>query len=456
MKLGERASKALKCAAIVLATAVGLALLLLACAMVPREAIQPKMRQTATWMANQEQVDYAYDYVLATQLHYSADAVWLSIAYDFDETDPLESMIWARYAQWPGETMNGSLYQSVKHERPGTQEYLRYWHGPAGIMRVLHLFLNIEQIYGLLCVLVAVLFVALLVLLWRHGLRGEAAAFALAMFMVSAWIAPLCLEYVWIFLVMLVASLVIVRRESRGASGRLPVLFLGTGEGTAFLDFLTTETLTLTIPILLVLRARKRWGRESDARRIVGCCIAWLVGFAGMWAAKWALSSVVLGTDVMPYVNGHVTERLAGDVGLALGNFLVAALARNVLRLFVFDYGTAGTVVLCALMAALVIPLLAGKLRVRGRIDWKAVLVYVGIALLPYVRYLVLHNHAYGHYCFTYRAQAATVMALCFVVMELLEPVSKPAAKRVPKPAPKPAAKRVPKPAPKPAPKASQ
>ena len=420
MELREGANKVLKGMVVALATAVGLALLLLLCATVPRAAIQDKMSESALWIANHEMIEYVVEDIPATGILYSSDAVWLSIAYDFYETQQLESMIWARYCLWPGEDLNGSLLQSVMNQQLGINQYLRYWHGPAGLMRVLHLFLNIEQIYGILCVVVAALFVALLVLLWRHDMRAEALVLVLAMFMVSAWVVPLGLSYVWVFIVMFVAAFVGVRREVYGASGLLPVLFLVTGEVTAFLDFLTTETLTLTIPLLLVLRARSRRGRKSDFGLVVACCVAWLVGFAGMWAAKWALASAALGIDAMPYVSEHIVERLGGDVGLGPQEFLTATIVLNVRCLSVLDFGVVGILVLCVLVAALTITLFMDKGRARRHIDWKVVLVYVGIALLPYVRYLVLHNHAYVHYFFTYRAQAATVMALCFIVMELI------------------------------------
>ena len=68
-----------------------------------------------------------------------------------------------------------------------------------------------------------------------------------------------------------------------------------------------------------------------------------------------------------------------------------------------------------------VIPAALGKLSVRQEIDTSNILLYACVALIPYVRYLVLHNHSYIHYSFTYRAQAATVIAICFIFFELFE-----------------------------------
>ena len=52
-------------------------------------------------------------------------------------------------------------------------------------------------------------------------------------------------------------------------------------------------------------------------------------------------------------------------------------------------------------------------------IDKKRVIIYLTIGLIPYIRYFVLHNHAFKHYFFTYRAQAGTVLAIVLVLNEL-------------------------------------
>ena len=40
------------------------------------------------------------------------------------------------------------------------------------------------------------------------------------------------------------------------------------------------------------------------------------------------------------------------------------------------------------------------------------------LALLPYLRYLVLSNHAYLHFFFTYRAQMVCIMVVAYLVWE--------------------------------------
>lgn len=412
------------CTAFVLAVLI-LTALLIGTAKIPHSAIQKNMLKSGEYFNSKEQVEYLTKGVLASQLHYSADATWCSIAYNLDPDHSVDSVMWANFSLWEGEDYNGGFYQSVLNEAPGNLvQYLRYWHGPAAILRFLHLILNIRQIYILLSGLLILLTAALLVILIRNHLLPEAVVFLVSLFMVSTWIVPFCLEYVWMFLVMLVAAIAGVKMSLKGRYQHCGILFFLSGIIAAYLDFLTTETITVLIPLLLILRIRRRQNTNagSDWILTIKSCFTWLVGYIGMWIMKWVIASIVLKQNVMPYVTHHIDERIGGDVGLTFPEYLWQAVFRNVDRLFVFDYGLAGAITLVVLIILfVVIPVWKNWVSVKTQINKSRMLLFACLGLVPYVRYLVLHNHSYGHYCFTYRAQAASVMALCFVILELLD-----------------------------------
>ena len=412
------------CSAFILAV-LTLTVLMIGAAKIPTSAIQLNMLKSGEYFNSKKQAEYLTEGVLASQLHYSADATWCSIAYNLDPDHPLESAMWANFSLWEGENYNGGFYRSVLNEAPGKLvQYLRYWHGPAAILRFLHLFLNIKQIYILLSELMSLLIVVLFIILIRNHLLSEAVVILLSMFMVSAWIVPLCLEYIWMFLIMLIAAIMSVKMSLNGKYQNCCILFFLTGIIAAYLDFLTTETVTLLIPLLLILRIRGRQhtNMKSDWMLAYKSCFVWLAGYISMWAMKWVIASIVLKQNVMPYVTQHIEERLGGNVGLTLPEYLLQAISRNVGRLFVFDYGFVGALVLVFLIIIFVfIPVWKNWVSVKTQINKNRVILLISLGLIPYIRYLVLHNHSYGHYCFTYRAQAASVMALCFVILELVD-----------------------------------
>ena len=145
-----------------------LTMMLVAAALIPQSAIQQNMLETGKYFNSIDQVEYLTEGVRASQLHYSADATWCSISYNLDPEHPLESAMWASFSLWEGENYNGGFYQSVFHQAPGEmRQYLRYWHGPAAILRFMHLFVNIQQIYIILSVLLFLLIATLIIILRR-------------------------------------------------------------------------------------------------------------------------------------------------------------------------------------------------------------------------------------------------------------------------------------------------
>lgn len=148
-----------------------------------------------------------------------------------------------------------------------------------------------------------------------------------------------------------------------------------------------------------------------------------------MWVAKWAFASIILRQNVLPLVVGHIEERAGGAVsGVSADNYIFTAINRNLKCLFPFEYGIYGAIVLVVFLAIMVVmPVVLSKVTLKKDIYWKQILLYANLGLLPFVRLAVLHNHAYLHYFFTYRALASSVMALCFIVLELIEPTRRKA-----------------------------
>lgn len=400
--------------------------LLVGSAMIPRQNIHEHMLESAEFMVKRPVAYLVFDFARSSKIDYYADCITLSIANYLDENHPLESAMWAKYYGENSNVMNEYLLESVQNNLAPTQEYLRYWHGSAALMRILHLFWNIRTIYIFHIILVAALIGALAWLLIKNGYKGEAIAFIISMIIVAAWFVPLCLEYTYTFLCMLVTAFVGVWFAVHEKHNLIVPLFLISGMATAFFDFLTTETLPLLVPLLFICRIQN--AKKTDSNLWTEClkrCIAWGIGYLGMWALKWATASIVLGIEVMPYVTDHVAERINGKVVSypLTGNMYTDALVKNLRSLFPFEYGIYGAaLVMFFVLIVIVLPVATGRVSIRSSINKSNMLLYAVLGLIPYLRYLVLCNHSFVHFFFTYRAQAASILALCFIIFELVEP----------------------------------
>ena len=335
--------------------------------------------------------------------------------------------MWAKYYTGDGD-VNTSLRTSVNSHLNAETEYLRYWHGSSAVVRFLHLFLNITQIYWMHAVMIAGLFAVLVIVLLRKRLYAELAAFVLSMVMISIWFVPFCLEYTWIFLCMLISSVLGIKFAEEGKKTQLYYLFLITGMVTVYLDFLSAETLTLVVPLILILRVwRKRADNRYGCREQWGFFLKsaglWAIGYVGMWVSKWIIASAVLHENVMPYVKEHISDRIEGvNPAGSLVGYIVGAIMRNVKCLFPFDYGKTGAIILLAMIVVfIVLPVAADKVTIKNEIDKRIIALYLSIGGIPILRYAVLHSHSWYHASFTYRALAGTVLALCCITAEIIE-----------------------------------
>ena len=412
----------IKYAAVFLITVILLTGWLVLAAMIPQSAIQENVLESAEYLCDGELFGTVVEGVEGSKIDRYADSILLAIAYQYDSGHPLESVMRSSYYYSKYQNENENLLDAVTEVFGPNQQYLRYWHGSNVIVRPLLLVFNIQQIYVLNGILLAALAIWLLCILLRKKAFVPAMGIAAGLVMTASWFVPLSLEYTWTYLVMLAVSVISVKLAYAGKWNRMGILFLLSGMVTNYLDFLTTETLTLLIPLLLVLWVDIHENEQKPiahtAKKAGKAILVWTMGYVGMWMMKWLLAAVVLQENVMPYVAGHIQERIGGDIGIGLWRYVTGAIVRNAKCLFPLEYGTAG------LLAAIILLLLAsyvGYVYHKRQINKGRILLYLLIGLIPYIRYIVFHNHSYLHCFFTYRAQMATIAALVMILEELTE-----------------------------------
>lgn len=409
-------------------------------ASIPRDHIQKKSEESADQLIKR---DTAYYNLIGgasgrallrpwdcSKIDQTADSYLLSIAYYLNEDHPLESVLWARYYEGredeaaPLKNMNESFYRSVYENVPTNKQYLRYWHGSLVFVRPLLMVMNLNQMKFFFGVVIAVLLTSLLILLIRKMLVAEATCLGISMIAISIWFVPVSLEYVWMFILMLVTSIVTVMLGTGGKEHYIPMLLFLTGMCAAYFDFFTTETITLLIPLLLLMRIMYRNPRDDKKiwKLTIKYIILWGIGYAGCWMAKWGVAAAVFRINTIPYVQNRVLVHLGAydEHGIMLG--VIGAILRNLSQLFLFGYGKiAAPVTLLLIVFCFFLPVYQGKVKLKEDINWSRIGLYSFLGLIVFVRLIVLWQHSWRHYFFTYRALSASILALCFIVLELVE-----------------------------------
>lgn len=227
---------------------------LIAVAKIPKSAIQKNMLSSARYLSDAGMGNYLIGSIKATSTDQFADALLLKIAYNYDEKNPLKSIVWSAYSGDPSSEAGAFFLESVEHGAAPDHEYLRYWHGSNVLIRPLHLLMDLKQIYILHAIVISLLTICLMIILIKNNCVAEAISILISMAAVSIWTVPFCLEFTWVFLIMLITAIVVVMLVLDNKEHHLGLAFFVSGIITAYMDFLTAETLTFLIPILLVLR----------------------------------------------------------------------------------------------------------------------------------------------------------------------------------------------------------
>jgi hypothetical protein len=404
---------------------------LLLSALIPRESIREKTLESAEYLYEGELFGEVIEGVEGSRIDRYADSILLNIAYHYSDDreagntpgELLRTVLLSAYYFTPDHEENENFLEGVRDDRDANRQYMRYWHGSIALVRPLLTVFSVRQIYILNAVILLILAAGFILRSVIKKRYAAAVGMTAALLLTGSWFVPLSLEYTWTFLLMLIAAFLSVHLAEKGNKDLYAVMFLILGMLTGYLDFLTTETLTLLIPLLLILYTEKKAGISRDRRELYRISLLdtmlWAVGYAGMWILKWVLTAAAFGENVMPYVSEHIEERIGGDMGMGTFWYLISALIRNIGCLFPAGYGTFGMI---AGFALVLFAVYTGYVYHEKDPDRVRILIYSMIALVPYVRYLVLHNHSFLHCFFTYRAQAAAVMAVVLILCELTQP----------------------------------
>lgn len=394
-------------------------LLVLSCT-IPQDKIRENSKLSANYMAENETEFYTP--LLSEdnfKIHDYADAIWLSIAYSVDSKHPLRSALEGKYYNALGDRLyNIFFYRDAINDNlePNTY-YYRYWHGTIMFLRpLLTQFTYMDIRYMNVLLLTGLCFILMIILQNKLDIKA-AVIFAIAVLSVNFFVVPYCIEYVPMFYIMFISSIIILFLKDKQ---KISYLFLITGICSNFFDFLTVETITLCVPLVIHFYDLFNKGETgnfiNNIKYFVKLCTLWICGYMFTWGSKWLMASIVLRRNVMTNVMESISQRSVGQVGeITFFEQLKNALILNIRGIFPLRLtkGPAGTVIMFFVILAL---LFAVVFLYRKKKFEKVAVIFLLIALIPYIRYLVMSNHSYSHNWFTFRAQISSIMAVLFAV----------------------------------------
>lgn len=423
-----------------LVTLVALAGILVLSSLVPKESIRDNLIESMEHYRNKQPFQSDESGRLNKITDNYADVILLGVLWNVSSDEPFVSAIDTKYfdGNTGSEDLGESwgLYTSLTNGEEPNTDYTRYWHGMMVILRPMLTFATVPQIKAILLALVLLLGGACCVILAVKKQYFAAGAFVLSACCVHIWNIRLSLEYIPAFLVAFAMCIPFILLEKKG-DGYLTILSVISGVAINFFDFLTAETLSILLPLVLVFIMREQENRLGELKKniilTIECGAAWGISYAMTFVSKWTLATVVTGENKFAAAFSSVGERTFGEMGQGVSyvNQLLFAPAANISTLF----GGKERLDVSALVTGIIVTaiLLGGVFIAFGKtsgIRRDFIKLMLVTAALPYVRFFVLSNHSYLHEFFTYRAQMVVALALFAIVWFNVEFVKKAPVKK--------------------------
>lgn len=327
------------------------------------------------------------------------DRIMLSTALDSTEGNPLVRAM-ESYSDYIG-------------------SYNHYWHGYVAILRPLLFVLDFSDLRTLNGAF-QLLIVALLI--WvigrEKGIR-YVLSFLTSYLLLNPRTVAMGLQYTWIFYIAYGGTLVLLsKRDFFAQKNRLLYFFIVLGMFTCYLDMLTYPLLTWGFPLVWWIVTEKGERKVLDWVKCVVCSgIAWIVGYAGIWAAKWWIATLVLKKDVFAtamkeifYCSG--TAETKADNLAARWNAIYVNWRHYAYKIYM------------VILVGWLLWWIVYSLRKRWNKSSKSYALFL-IGISSIVWYIVLSSHTTIHHFFTHRIYGVSIAAFLAILLESVREVKR-------------------------------
>lgn len=325
----------------------------------------------------------------------------LNIMMNVDTKRPIYSaLIDPIYGETGGFRDANNGYTTIINKAKANNDYSRYWHGCQIIYRPLLMVFNTQQIMTLLWGIYAILLVVV-----ANSLRGKYDKYSILAFLLMniVFILPVgfkSITYIPVYFIMLLGVYLVSNTKLS------PVyIFSLLGLLVSFFDFLTVETLTITVPMVFYIYIRNK--EESlKIKNCIKCGVSWLFWYSFAYIYKWTIATVAYNQNYFKKAIEEITKYKS-----MFGRQMSFKININNLFFGVVSYNTSYYFII---ITAIVLLIALYLFRKEG--TEKCLICIIAVCLVPYLRYLVLAGHSYEHAYFEYRAQIVLLPAIVMLI----------------------------------------
>jgi len=376
--------------------------------LLPDKTIKAHIAQSAPGLAEEGSYPNAIITWDQCQMDNFTDALIMNQIYNIDRKHPVRSAMIVNRSSEGGLDWDqpGLLLRRVHGEELKSHQYSRYWHGNTFLFRFVLLLMDFNMLRWTLYLISGLLMVMLLCAYYPEAGTLKTMVLSFGFLVTCGFVTQFSMQFFPVLALTLIGSLLVIKRDKSKDFG---LLFFIVGSLTCYFDLLTAPLLTLGIPLAVMLSLNKE--SQFDLKRnlltIIKLILLWGLGFALTFFMKWVLASLILGQNVLADAYEVSLYRMDTEDFTRWD-----ALSRNFKMIPLW-------MIIVAVAVLIVIDVVRHK-----RLNCKKALAYLLVGVMPLVWYLLLSNHSYIHWWFTYRLLAITITCLMLMLSDAIPTTS--------------------------------
>lgn len=333
----------------------------------------------------------------------------VAMAYSMDSKKVVSSAI--RMSYYENVDRLKMLKKTIKEKEGDLVDYSRYWQGQAAYSKLMLLIMPVGYpLYIIQLIILTILFLYLSYKLFKKD-KLLCLSFILANIGIVSLFTAFSVQYFFAILLSYIFSILVIKLYDK-KSKYIGVMFAIDGMLTCFFDFLTCETLALTMPLFIYSYLSIKENKKQVWKEIIKYIFIWGLFYGIGFITKWLISMLYFGFDYIKVIFSKAMNRVgAGSSTYYTNGFKAILLAfENILP---FSFNKYGMVMLIGLTVISII------LQLFFEKKYSPLLLIISI---PFIRFLLIVSHSYRFGYFTYRAYA---VLLIYIILFIIKGIKK-------------------------------
>lgn len=327
--------------------------------------------------------------------------------------------------------LNISSYNNSKKELisliSGSNEdkitaYSRYWHGYLFPLKLLLNFFKLPDIKLLNYIFVLFLLIMFAILMYKNNLTNYLLPIlSFIIFMVTPFL------YIYIsnsidVILMFIYSIFLLLFYKKIKRDNIKYIFLIMGALTSYFDLFTFPLFALCFPLMIYLlllnKDNIKDNRMIAIKSLIINSIFWIIGYAGMWAGKWLISSIILRENIFTDAIDSIKYRTSG-VKISFNDLLF-----ELMKYYINKYFIVILIINYIFVAFQIIKFILNfkKLDIkRIKSAYLSTIPFLILSLYPFIWLFIVRQHSYEHPSFSSRLLAIPFICIFISIHRLID-----------------------------------